>query len=44
MIRPGYLADLVIFDRDLLTVPPEQIMQAQVDTTIVAGRIVYQRQ
>jgi len=43
MIRPGYLADLVIFDRDLLTVPPEQIMQAQVDTTIVAGRIVYQR-
>lgn len=43
MIRAGYLADLVIFDRDLLAVPPEQIMQAQVDTTIVAGRVVYQR-
>lgn len=43
MIRAGYLADLVIFDRDLLTIPPEQIMQANVETTIVAGRVVYQR-
>ena len=42
-LRPGYLADLVIFDRDLLTIPPETIMQAQVDVTIVGGRIVYQR-
>ena len=43
MIRAGYLADLVMFDRDLLTIPPEQIMQAHVETTIVAGRVVYQR-
>jgi len=35
---------MVIFDRDLLTVPAEQIMRTQVDTTIVGGRIVYQRQ
>ncbi|MHC4520200.1 MAG: amidohydrolase [Planctomycetota bacterium] len=42
-IQPGYLADLVIFDRDLLTVDPETIMQARVDTTIVGGRVVYQR-
>ena len=42
MIRQGYLADLVIFDRDLLTIPPEQIMQAHVETTIVGGHIVYQ--
>lgn len=42
MIRQGYLADLVIFDRDLLTIPPEQIMQTHVETTIVGGRIVYQ--
>jgi len=43
-IQPGYLADLVIFDRDLLTAPPETIMQAHVETTIVGGRVVYQRQ
>ncbi len=43
-IRAGYLADLVIFDRDLLTIPADEIMDAQVDTTLVGGRIVYQRQ
>ena len=42
-IQPGYLADLVIFDRDLLTAPPETIIQAHVETTIVGGRVVYQR-
>ncbi len=43
-LQPGYLADLVIFDRDLLTVPAEQILQTRVDVTIVGGRIVYERQ
>jgi len=27
-LEPGKLADLVVWDRDLLTVPPEQILQA----------------
>jgi predicted amidohydrolase YtcJ len=43
-IQPAYLADLVIFDRDLLTTPPEMIMQARVDYTIVGGRVVYERE
>jgi predicted amidohydrolase YtcJ len=43
MIKEGYLADLVIFDRDLMTIPPEEIMKAKVDCTIVGGRVVYQR-
>jgi predicted amidohydrolase YtcJ len=43
-LQRGYLADLVIFDRDLLTIGPEQIMQTRVDVTIVGGRIVCQRQ
>jgi predicted amidohydrolase YtcJ len=43
MIKEGYLADLVIFDRDLMTIPPEEIMKAKVDCTIVGGKIVYQR-
>lgn len=43
MIKSGYLGDLVIFDRDLLTIQPDRIMSARVDTTIVGGRIVYQR-
>ncbi len=41
MIRKGYLADIVIVDKDLLTVPENQIMSTRVDFTIVGGRIVY---
>ncbi len=42
MIRPGYLADIVITDRDLLTIPESEIMKTRVDYTIVGGKIVYQ--
>ncbi len=43
MIKEGYLGDVVIFDRDLTTTPPGQIMSAHVDYTIVGGKIVYRR-
>jgi len=43
MIREGYLADMVIFDRDLLSIPPEDIMKARVDYTVVGGDVVYIR-
>jgi len=42
-LKAGYLGDVVIFDRDLLTIPPGQIMQAQVEYTIVGGKVVYER-
>lgn len=42
-VKPGYLADLVMFDRDLLSLPADQIMQAKVDYTIVGGKVVFQR-
>ncbi|NQV32714.1 MAG: amidohydrolase [Phycisphaeraceae bacterium] len=42
-IKKGFLADVAIFDRDLLAISPEQIMKARVDYTIVGGRIVYER-
>jgi len=44
VIKEGYLGDVVMFDKDLMTVPHDQIMSAQVDYTIVGGKIVYQRQ
>jgi len=44
MIKIGCLGDLVIFDRDLMVIPPEEIMSAQVDYTIVGGKVVYSRQ
>ena len=41
MIRPGYLADIVITDRDLLAIPEDEIMKTKIDYTIVGGKIVY---
>ncbi len=43
-IREGYLADMVLFKEDLLTLPVDRIMKARVDYTIVGGKIVYQRE
>jgi predicted amidohydrolase YtcJ len=41
MLKEGYLGDAVMFHEDLLTLPPERIMTAHVDYTIVGGKIVY---
>ena len=41
MIKPGYLADIVITDKDLLTIPEDQIMKTKVDYTITGGKVVY---
>ncbi len=42
MIKPGYLADIVITDKDLLTIPENQIMATKVDFTIVGGKVVFE--
>jgi len=40
-ITPGRLADLVMLDRDIYSVPPSEIDKARVILTIVDGRVVY---
>jgi predicted amidohydrolase YtcJ len=40
-IQPGKLADLVVLDRDYLTIPAEQIKDIRPVMTMVGGRIVY---
>jgi len=40
-IKPGKLADIVVIDRDYLTVPADQIKDIRSVMTIVGGRIVY---
>ncbi|MDP4222446.1 MAG: amidohydrolase [Bacteroidota bacterium] len=42
MLKTGYLADIVIVDRDLLTIPGNEIMKTKVDYTIVGGKVVYE--
>jgi predicted amidohydrolase YtcJ len=41
-LAPGYLADLVLVDRDLTRIQPEEIEQAAVRATVVGGRVVYE--
>lgn len=42
-IAPGYLADLIVLDRDIFTVPVEEIPGTKVDLTMVGGKIVFRR-
>jgi predicted amidohydrolase YtcJ len=42
-LKEGFLADMVIFNQDLMTIPHEQIMKSKVDYTIVGGKVVFQR-
>ena len=41
MIKPGFLADIVIMDKDLMTIPENEIMKTKVEYTITGGKIVY---
>ena len=42
-IEPGKFADLIVTDRDILTIPEDQIKDIKVEMTIINGKIVYQR-
>ena len=44
MIRKDYLADMVILNNDLMTIPFDQIMPSKVDYTVVGGKVVYHRE
>ena len=40
-IAPGLLADVTVIDRDLRTIPPDQIRDAHVVRTIVGGKTIF---
>jgi len=41
-LAPGKLADFVMLDRDIFSVPPEEIEETRVRLTVVGGRVVYE--
>ena len=41
MLKPGFLADLVVMDRDLTRIPATTISEAKVVATIVGGKVVH---
>jgi predicted amidohydrolase YtcJ len=42
VLKAGFLADFVILDRDLTTMPPEGPLNARVLMTVVGGKTVYE--
>jgi len=42
-LRPGMLADFVVWSADLLTIPEREILTAEPLMTVVGGRTVYQK-
>ena len=42
-LKPGYLADLVVLDRDLTRIEPSTIDQSRVLYTVIGGRVAYER-
>jgi predicted amidohydrolase YtcJ len=42
-IEPGKLADFTVFDRDLMTVPEAEILEAKPVMTMIGGEIVWPR-
>lgn len=43
-LEPGKLADIAVISRDIMTIPADSIPAAQVDVTIVDGRVEYARE
>jgi len=43
-IKKGYLADIVILNSDLLTIPEGKIMSTKVDFTITGGKVIFERE
>ena len=42
-LQRGKLADLIVLDRNLFAIPPDDISETRVDTTMVGGRVVFDR-
>ncbi len=42
-LKPGYVADMVVLNRDIFTIDTKEIKDIKVDQTIVDGKTVYKR-
>jgi len=43
-LEPGKRADMTVLSRDIMRVPPSDILDAEVVMTIVGGRVLYERE
>ncbi|HZX10419.1 MAG TPA: amidohydrolase family protein, partial [Acidobacteriota bacterium] len=42
-LSPGKLADITVLSKDIMTVPEDEILEAEVLYTIVGGKVVYSK-
>ena len=42
-LAPGFAADFVVLDRDIMTVPVEEVLDTRVLATVVDGQVAYGR-
>jgi hypothetical protein len=42
-IEVGKFADFVMLDRDIMTIPHEEILKTNVQMTIIEGEVVYEK-
>ena len=42
-IKPGMLADIVVYPSDITRMPPAELLRTSADMTVTGGRIVYER-
>ena len=42
-IAPGKLADLVVLSKDIMAIPPEEILETEAVMTLFAGKVVFSR-
>lgn len=44
MLKEGYAADFIILDRDILSIPSDDIDKVKVEETYIDGQQVFKRQ
>ena len=42
-LSPGYVADLIVLDRDIFSIDPDEIKDIKVLKTMIDGEFVYER-
>ena len=42
-LEEGKRADMVVLDRNIIKIPPEQMLKTKVKTTVTAGKVVYEK-
>ena len=43
-IEVGKLADFTVLDKDIMTIPEEEILQTQVSMTLLGGKVAYSKE